>query len=215
MNTESKFAPGSAPGRTRRRVAIALTLLVTLVWTLGFLRFVGSVPRVAPGPVEPADAIVVLTGGAKRLAVGFRLLMDGKAEKLLVSGVNADVRLREIQALSAERGVLLPGALLTCCVQLGYKAEDTRGNARETADWARARGARSLLLVTSNYHMARSRLEFERVMPDVVIQEYPVVADALMLKQWWRWPGSMKLLWVEYHKFVLAGLRGIAVDLVV
>lgn len=213
MNTEGEIVPQAPAGRIRRRVAIMLVLLVPLVWALGFLRFIDSVPRTVPKDLGSADAIVVLTGGANRLAGGFGLLIDGRAEVLFVSGVNGDVRIEDIHALSAEIGVTVPDDLLACCVQLGYQAKNTYGNARETAQWARSRGARSLVLVTSNYHMARARYELERIRPDLVIHEYPVVADVVKLENWWRWPGTMRLLWGEYHKLILAGLRGMVSEI--
>ncbi len=195
---------------TARRAAVALAILAAAVWSLGFLRFVDSMPRAGPVPAARADAIVALTGGSGRLAAGTRLLAAGRADVLFVSGVNPEVERRELRALAAREGATIPDALFACCLEVGYRAEDTLGNAAETAAWARRRGARSILLVTSNYHMPRSLLEATHAMPDIAIHPHPVFADAVKLDSWWLWPGSLRLLWTEYHKYLLAGARALA-----
>ena len=87
---------------------------------------------------------------------------------------------------------------------LGHDAIDTRGNARETAAWVRARGVRRVHLVTANYHMARSLLEFRRAMPEVTIVAHPVIADRVRLDDWWWRPGTASLLASEYTKYLAA-----------
>ena len=121
----------------------------------------------------------------------------------------SDVRRTDLQALAKQEQVEISEKLLSCCVELGFEAKDTRGNAVETAEWIKSRKARTILLVTSNYHMPRSLFELCRLMPDIKIITYPVVSDTLMLDTLWQWPGSLKLLWTEYHKLLIAGTRGV------
>src|SRR5260370_9949066 len=92
----------------------------------------------------PTDAIVVLTGGRLRLETGLQLFAAGRAKKLFVSGVNQRV----------DRGELLRtlgpiGQRAVCCIALGHEADNTLGNARETAAWIQEAGYRSLRLVTT------------------------------------------------------------------
>src|SRR3546814_1991195 len=115
------------------------------------------------------DAIIVLTGGSERLPTGLDLLSRDRADKLFVSGVYAGVEVAELLRLSRQSP-----QELACCIVLGYAANDTRGNAVETAAWVHAEGYKSLRLVTSNYHMARSLLEFRRLMPEIEIVPHPV-----------------------------------------
>jgi len=197
--------------RITRRLIFALAVLVPFVWSIGFILYIGSIPRTAKPSAQRFDAIVVLTGGSKRVAAGFRTLIEGRSEALFISGVFADTRPGDLQALAAKEGVSVPDRLLACCVTLGFEAEDTRGNAAETARWVKARAASSILLVTSNYHMPRSLLELRRAMPAVHISPHSVMSDALKLEGWWRWPGSLKLLWTEYHKLLVAGFRTLLV----
>ncbi|MBM3533486.1 MAG: YdcF family protein [Alphaproteobacteria bacterium] len=168
-------------------------------------------PSSAPADMQPVDAIVVLTGGSRRLGAGLELLARGDAKKLLVSGVHPDVVKAEIAG--ADRRLQ---ALAECCLELGYEATDTVGNAQETARWMRREGYSSLALVTATYHMPRSLTEFRHALPEAHILAYPVFPDNFKHEQWWRWPGSAALVLAEYHKYMLAKIRlGLAEAVVV
>jgi uncharacterized SAM-binding protein YcdF (DUF218 family) len=129
-------------------------------------------------------------------------MAEGKARKLLVSGVNRNVELQELLRV-ARQG---PGAL-ECCVELGYDADSTQGNAREAAAFVAREKIASLRLVTANYHLRRATLEFRRAMPDIDLIAQPVYPENFHIDEWWRWPGTYALLQAEYHKYVGALLR--------
>ena len=149
----------------------------------------------------------MLTGGSRRVPVAVSLLLEGHAEALLVTGVNDIVSPPEFRAAVAESGVSIDAAKMACCVALGYGAHDTIGNAEEAAGWMRAGGYHSMILVTSNYHMARSRIEFHAAMPDIEISEYPVRPAYPGLAEWWKSPQSRFLMVSEYVKYQAAWLR--------
>ena len=131
-----------------------------------------SPPRCAM-PEQPVDAIVVLTGGDVRLAEGFALLDRGLAKKLLISGVSNGVDMPAL--LQTLNGTPQPTqAVLDCCVTLGYDARSTEGNARESLRWLGDNNFTTIRLVTANYHMNRSLLEFRRVMPQITVIPNPV-----------------------------------------
>lgn len=94
-----------------------------------------------------------------------------------------------------------------CCIALGYEAGDTIGNAAETALWMRKEGFRSVRLVTANYHMPRSLLEFSHAMPGVTVIPHPVFPNSVKQDQWWRWPGTAHLIATEYTKYLAAAVR--------
>ena len=96
---------------------------------------------------------------------------------------------------------------MTCCIVIGYAADNTEGNARETAEWMRSQGFRSLRLVTASYHMPRSLLEFHRVMPSLRIIAHPVFPARFKHARWWMWPGTASLLASEFTKFIIAKVR--------
>lgn len=213
---DANAAPEALPaGRPRgvRRGARARALAGVLAgvvlaataaaWLGGLAWFAGHARTIAAVADQRTDAIVVLTGGSKRLAEGFRLLAADRAAKLFVSGVYQGVEVAQLLEM-AQRDP----AELDCCVVLGYAAGDTRGNAAETAAWMRAEGFASLRLVTSNYHMPRSLLELRRALPDAAIVPHPVDSDRVHLDEWWAWPGTALLIATEWNKYLFARLRG-------
>ena len=136
-----------------QRSLVTLFLLLVFLWVIGFANFLRSIPIQTPGDIVKSDAIIVLTGGSRRLEVGITLLENDKAALLFVSGVNEKVTRSDI--LNLLDGGKLPKStkFFDCCITLGYTAEDTRGNARESLQWVRDNSLSSIILVTSNYHM--------------------------------------------------------------
>jgi uncharacterized SAM-binding protein YcdF (DUF218 family) len=174
-----------------RRLVSALVL----AWVIGFVLFVGLLPQPA-GPSR-TDGIIVLTGGPNRIERGLGLLREGKAQRMLVSGVNLTVRRRDflIQFGASPR-------LFDCCIDLGQEAVDTRSNGAESAAWVRKRGYRSIRLVTTDWHMRRARFELDQALPP----EVTILGDAV------RSEPDLRILLTEYHKYLLrrvAGLIGI------
>tara|TARA_B100000315_G_scaffold256942_1_gene304250 strand:- start:1033 stop:1707 length:675 start_codon:yes stop_codon:yes gene_type:complete len=189
------------PKRRLRLLGVVLIVLFA-IWAYGLFAFVGIIPHEPTKVERVTDAIVVLTGGSERLKEGLTLLTDQKAKKLFVSGVyrgNDVRRLLEIQQRS-------PADLL-CCINLGYTATSTAGNAIETAGWIEKQNYRSLRLVTANYHMPRSLLEFHHLMPEIEIIPHAVFPEQFKRVQWWAWPGTAALIISEYTKYIVASAR--------
>lgn len=172
---------------------------LALLWALGGLWFAASVVSMKPQALDQkTDAIIVLTGGDKRVNTGLDLLSEGKSERLFVSGVNAKVKPEELVALwQGDHEKVL------CCITLGYTADTTGANASESRDWINENNIKSIRLVTSNYHMARSSLIFHQTMPDVEIYKHPVVPDDFEPWKSQFWP----LAFEEYNKMLLTWLR--------
>jgi uncharacterized SAM-binding protein YcdF (DUF218 family) len=179
--------------------SLAALLVLVLIWTSGLLAFAARVDRSTPADDPPvADGIVALTGGQdQRIAAAIALLEQGKAKRMLISGVSREVTRAELQTLT---GADKP--LYDCCVDLGFTALSTLGNARETAEWARAKGYRSLILVTADYHMPRARLELHAAMPEAKIAPYPVPTPMLQGGRWWRTGESGQRMVLEYMKYL-------------
>ena len=161
--------------------------LFAIAWILGFVWFATALPQ--PAAAEHTDAIVVPTGSGGRIPRGVALLQQGAAEKMLVTGVDLEVRPDEFS-----REFNVSSALMECCVTLGFSALDTRGNARETARWMEQQGFGSLRLVTSDWHMRRVALELSRSLP----------ADIIVLRDAVRTEPSLWTLFIEYHKLLFA-----------
>lgn len=173
------------------------------VWFAGLLWFVHSGMSPLGDQATQTDAIVVLTGGRMRLETGIDLFGAGKAQKLFISGVNHHV---DREALTR---VFEPVASrAACCIVLGHDADNTTGNARETAQWMRQERFASLRLVTSWYHMPRSLLEFRRAMPGIRIVPTPVFAHGEDSDgRGGAWLGAMALTVSEYNKYLAVRLR--------
>ncbi|WP_240790102.1 YdcF family protein [Roseomonas sp. HF4] len=200
--------PGAMPpaGRKRRRWRATLAVLGLLLLLGGFAAFVREALQAAPAPDGETDAIVVLTGGSERVATGFRLLVEDRAPRLLISGAYPEADLAEIAAAAGHDPAAFAGR-----VAVGHAAASTRGNAAEVAAWARAEEMRTLRIVTAGYHMPRAMLELRRAMPTRTLVPHPVPSALLRAPDaLWR-PKVWLLLAGEYARYLAAraGLSGL------
>ncbi|HEX8124362.1 MAG TPA: YdcF family protein [Allosphingosinicella sp.] len=159
---------------------------ILLLYLLGYAMFAVALPR--PADERPTDAIVVLTGGAKRIERGLDLMARNKAKRMLVSGVARTVRQEELAAQYRA-----DDSLFQCCVDLGRMAVDTRSNAEEVARWMEKHKFRSMRLVTTDWHMPRARFELSRRLGGGI----SVVGDAVESNP------SFSQLFIEYNKYLL------------
>lgn len=180
---------------------VGVSLAVVLAWAGGLVWFARAIPTAIAEPERRTDAIVVLTGGAARVSTGLALLAEGKAARLFISGVGANVRIEDLvgptRATDAE---------ILSRIAIGTTAADTPGNALETAAWAAREQVGSIRLVTAAYHMRRSLRELGAMMPDVEIVPHPVFPPAVRA-DWWRAPGTASLIAREYTKYLLTEAR--------
>jgi uncharacterized SAM-binding protein YcdF (DUF218 family) len=139
---------------------------------------------------------VALTGGGERLDAAVALLENGVGKRLLISGVSQETSKDTLGKMAGG------GARFACCADIGYSAEDTHGNAAETASWARQNHFGSLVIVTSRYHMPRAMREFSSEMPDVTLIAFPVDQAGIDLGDWWQHPRTIQLLHREYVKYL-------------
>jgi uncharacterized SAM-binding protein YcdF (DUF218 family) len=178
---------------------LAAIFVILLVWSSGLLAFAERIDRSTPAADPPtADGIVALTGGSgERLLAGLGLLEAGKAKRMLISGVSRHVTRGELQTIT---GASKP--VYDCCVDLGFEANNTLGNALETADWARSKGYTTLILVTADYHMPRARLELKGAMPEAQIIPYPVATPEVNAAGWWKTGLGAERMILEYTKYL-------------
>ncbi|MDB5438465.1 MAG: hypothetical protein JWM33_892 [Caulobacteraceae bacterium] len=190
---------------------VTLILVAVVMWLAGLLAFSGRVQRSTPAPMPPhADGIVVLTGGSSlRLVEAMRLLEKGEARRLLVSGVNPEASRTDIMTVSK---AVRP--LYECCVDLGFQAANTVGNARETAAWARAKDYRSLIVVTADFHMPRAMIEIHAALPEAQLRPYPVATGTLNARAWWRSQEGARRMVLEYNKYLAVFARDAAIRLI-
>lgn len=206
----SAVAPADTVAR-RRPCALRLSLVALaglligglIAFGIGFSHFVQTVADFEkPGESEHADAIVALTGGADRITDAIDLLGDGRARRLLISGVHPSTSRETLAGMTPDQS-----DLFSCCVDLGRSALNTVGNAKEARDWARGNGFSSLIVVTSSYHLPRSLNEIAREMPEVALIPYPVLTQRVQLHDLWHNPGTSRLLLAEYTKYLMSLAR--------
>ncbi|MFT3732212.1 MAG: YdcF family protein [Hyphomicrobium sp.] len=184
------------------KTLVLMLALGAAVLVFGFVLFAVSVTRDDATGWDKADGIVVLTGGDNRIEAGAKLMSEGRAKRMLISGVNRKVSREEMQHLLG-----INKKLFNCCVDLGYEALDTVGNADETRTWANSNGYTKLIIVTSRYHMPRSLAELALVMPGVTLLPYAVTPRRFPESAWWLHSATTRVLLSEYLKFLPAVAR--------
>ena len=184
-------------------IVLFFIIFVTII-TFDFLAFVKNIPLAPTTNIEITDALVVLTGGTKRLETGLKLLSESRAKKLFISGVYKGVDVRRLLRIFEQNS-----KKLYCCVELGHAAESTEGNAIETREWIKKESYTSIRLITSNYHMPRSISLFSYHMPEIKIIPQPVFPDSFKGENWWLWKGTARLIILEYLKTLLIRFKQI------
>lgn len=172
------------------------------LFLLGFMLFAAIATRKVVDLPEVADGIVVLTGGEARIAEAGRLLQAGRARRLLISGVNRRTGREDLR-----RVIKVNTQLFDCCVDIGYDALDTYGNADEARAWASQWRFSSLIVVTASYHMPRSLAEIALAMPHTRIVPHAVVPRQLQGDPWWLRMAAARTLVSEYVKFLPVATR--------
>jgi uncharacterized SAM-binding protein YcdF (DUF218 family) len=191
-----------SPRRRGPWLILSVPVLALALLAGGFVWFVRLMPTSEATLAGNADGIVVLTGAALRINDALALLADGRGQRLLITGVNPATRSREISRMMPEHQ-----RWFSCCVDLDHSATNTIGNAIETRRWVTERGFKSLIVVTSNFHVPRAMAELAHQLPDVRLVPYPVVSDRVRIESWWTNTATAKLLFWEYAKYLVARLR--------
>lgn len=192
-------------------IAIVLTLLLAALLLGSFLgpdslKNCGGKP--STGDCAPADAIVVISGGdtSARTAEAIRLYKAGFATKIIVSGAAAD------PASPSNARVMQQQAVLAGVPQGDTMAEETSAttdeNAANSMKLAKQNGYKSVILVTSAYHMRRALVEFQRNANGILVRAHPVATDKDWNSLWWLTPGGWVLALMELSKTVVTVLTG-------
>lgn len=148
-------------------MALVLGFFVFIYAGYRFNSFIIEAAYVTNAPAH-ADAIIVLTGGKGRVDEGLRMLRGGVADTLILSGVHADAGMDAIFAGGVE-------PQLRKRIILEKSSKNTYENAVETRRLVIDKGFKSIVLLTSWYHLKRAEHIFRTVMP----KDFVIVACAV------------------------------------
>ena len=172
---------------------IILTLFLILILS-HFIFFLSLVKNFKSNysTITSIDSIVVLTGDKFRISKGMEILSNGIGEKLLLSGVNKNIELINIKNEFPKYN-----NFFDCCVDIDNISSNTFENSRETFLWIEKNKYNSLLIVSSDYHMPRAKLEFERFFKTENTYYHSVNSnnDVNVI-------GKIKKLFLEYVKYM-------------
>jgi len=178
-----------------RTIFLTVFLIVVVIVSLLFADFLsGGSLNESGAAVKKSDAIVVLTGGRGRITEGISLLREGAAKVLILSGVNTKADLKGIFPEGLKKKV-------TKRIILEKKSKDTYENAVEVKKIMKKRGYKSIILITSNYHMRRALFVMREVLSkDIVI--HPIGVSTLNYDNNRLWAEKNLLLNLsEFFKF--------------
>lgn len=183
-----------------------LIMISFFLWLAGFFWFVEGVPVESDenGEIPKSDAIIALTGGMGRITTAIDVLQQNIAPKLFITGVGTDVTLPELIQQDVSPNKRKPLRYYRSRVELGYVARSTAGNVREANGWMVANPVKSIVLVTSNYHMPRSLYLFRQAFPQLVITTKSTFGPAFRSEDWWRHSDVLGLAFSEYHKLLMS-----------
>jgi len=160
-------------------------------------------------PINLSSKVVILTGGTNRIKEGFEVIykLDKKSIsnlKVLVSGTGKGFSKLSLQEKLNPNFDL---RLIECCVELDDVSQDTYSNAVETSKWVSKNNIEEILLITSNYHIPRSILEFQNKMPNLKILYYPITPKQHQINKWLTSFETFSLIFIEYCKYIIANVR--------
>lgn len=157
---------------------IPLFSFFCVLWIFGFIAFYSYVIGIPGDSYTSVDAVVVFTGRKGRVIEGNRLVEQGLAKRLFISGLHKDVRLKDLPQQATVDG-------------LGYKAGNTRQNAEELLGWYVRYKWNSIRLVTDAVHMPRSLWLTKQMCPHMAVIPHPLHSQTYF-----------SLYVTEYHKWI-------------
>ena len=177
----------------KKRLIILLALLFCAYTAYVFNDFIEDIHSVCSTD-DMAEAVVVLTGGKGRVEAGLDLLEKGRGNSLIITGVHEDSSLDAIFTNKIAKH--LRGRII-----LEKKAKSTYENAIEVRRILDSTNRRSMILITSGYHMVRARYIFSRVMPKgIKVSTYAVATSNFDEERWWDGKG-LGLVVLEFVKY--------------
>lgn len=177
------------------KTLLSLFMLALLIVTALFIDFTYKTFSARPRQVQ-VDAIVVLAGGKGRVEEGVRLFKERRGNWLFLVGVDPSVRKSDLYRPRQ-------GDPSADNVILEKLSRNTLENAIYGRDILTEHKVRSVLLITSRYHLKRSAILFRNALPpEVALYPYPVDSSNVK-EEWWNHLGTFRLLFSEFYKYCI------------
>lgn len=180
------------------RVKLWLVLLVIVV-VFCLLAAKAADVLVVDAP-RPSDAILVLAGETeKRPEKAVQLLLQGYGRKIVMD-VPVDAKIYEVTEIQlAERYVqnLPEAASISICPIVGLS---TKAESREAAKCLAKTGARSVLIVTADFHTRRAGEIFRKEVPEYRYSTAAVYNSEQFGGRWWthrQWAKTLVDEWMR------------------
>ncbi len=211
MEVVEKYKEGFKPTDTfltenRSRKIILWMIALLFAYLIGFMVFALRLNFTDQSPNEKTDAIIVLTGETKRITDSIEEFAKGNANRLFISGIHKQSSLEKlidktIFDLQKEGKLKTSKENLKSRISTG-RAENTIENGLESATWIKNNKVESIRLITSYYHMPRSKLIFEKYIPNVKIIEHPITF-ANKKPNIFSNSRQLRLTFSEYNKYIM------------
>ncbi|MDR0556069.1 MAG: YdcF family protein [Holosporaceae bacterium] len=161
-----------------------------IIWMLLCGIFVVCIATYNPRYDRNFDYVVILTGEYRRIAYVFRMMSSYQPKSVFISGAHEKITLRDI----CPRGCYTKAQII-----LGKQSRNTVENAVEVYEWIRQNNISEILLITSDYHLPRSLLEFKFV--DNELKAYPCAVKSNLNFQF------IVRCCKEFHKIIYTFVR--------
>ena len=165
-----------------------------------------------PAQVAPSDAIVVLGGGRDRLPLGIELFQEGIAPELWYTGATEEsIEIATVDTLWAMQMATEQGIPAEAVTFLATTSTWTDGE--QIAATVKARGTRSILVVTDWYHGRRALCSIHHHLQDDAVQVYyqPVDTPGFGPDNWWLSENGAHTATTELYKIIFYwGYYGLA-----
>ena len=148
-----------------RKLALYIFSLIILFLMYGFVVFLKKIEYNKINYDDQTDGIAVLTGGKGRINLGLALFDKSRNLRLIISGVDKKVSDRTI----------IPNDLRNKSnITIDKDSKSTYENARIINKWTSKHKLQNITIITSYYHMPRSMMLMQSLMPAINFYAYPV-----------------------------------------
>ena len=170
-------------------IAVAVTLAgAVYLFRVPILTGMGEYLKVTT-PLQKADLIVALGGSKERRKDAIELLRKGFAPRIMFTGYDVEKRDYQCEGVAEEETLLPPMASYTTYDDAHVVLKATEEN-----------GFRSVIIVTSPYHLRRAGFIFRKVFKgkDIKLMFYASRIKAFQMDRWWNSYIGRKLVLKEY-----------------